>query len=292
MTHTGARGLADDVAVLQTTGEQLVLTTDTMVEGVHYRLEDPPETVGWKLAAVNLSDLAAKGAMPRACLLNYMLSGNREWDERFLKGLDQALEQFSMPLVGGDTVAQVDGARRTLALTAIGAVPAGQPIVDRSSAKAGDILCVGGPVGDAGAGLALLVSGERAPEALISAYQRPMPQVALGQRVAPLAHAMMDVSDGLLLDASRMAEASGIGIEIDTVPLSDTLRALSGCSVEARLSAASAGDDYVLLAAIPASDSLPEGLTPIGRCSARSGLSLRLDGVPIPLPTRLGWMHG
>src|SRR5690606_25226388 len=124
--------LADDVAVLQTTGEQLVLTTDTMVEGVHYRQDDPPETVGWKLAAVNLSDLAAKGAMPRACLLNYMLSGNREWDERFLKGLDQALERFSMPLVGGDTVAAADGVGRTLSLTAIGAVPAGRSVLDRS----------------------------------------------------------------------------------------------------------------------------------------------------------------
>ncbi len=280
------------MAVLQTTGEQLVLTTDTMIEGVHYRRDDPPETVGWKLAAVNLSDLAAKGAMPRACLLNYMLSGNREWDERFLKGLDQALERFSMPLVGGDTVSVADGVGRTLSLTAIGAVPAGQSILDRSGAKVGDILCVGGPVGDAGEGLALLAAGERAPKALISAYQRPMPQVALGQRVAQFAHAMMDVSDGLLLDASRMAEASGVAVEIDTVPLSDALFEIRGGSVEARLSAASAGDDYVLLAAISPDIPLPEGLIRIGRFSAGSSLTVRLDGVPVPLPTRLGWMHG
>jgi thiamine-monophosphate kinase len=119
-----------------------------------------------------------------------------------------------------------------------------------------------------------------------------MPQVALGQRVAQFAHAMMDVSDGLLLDASRMAEASGVAVEIDTVPLSDVLFALRRGSVETRLSAASAGDDYVLLAAIRPDVPLPEGLIPVGRCSAGSGLTVRLDGVPIPLPTRLGWMHG
>lgn len=292
-----SRGLEDDVALLATRGEQLILTTDTIVEGVHYRADDPPETVGWKLAAVNLSDLAAKGATPRACLLNYTLSGDESWDAAFLDGLARALDRFSLPLIGGDTVAMPAGAPRALTLTAMGTAPAGRAVPSRSGARPGDRLYVSGPLGDAGAGLALLEQGrtgreEAGPAALVAAYRTPQPHVALGQSLAPVAHAMMDVSDGLLIDARRMALASGCAIEIDAVPLSSALVALRGGSVESRLAAASAGDDYVLLVALAAQETVPEGLIAVGRCREGAGLTLRLDGADVPLPARLGYEHG
>jgi thiamine-monophosphate kinase len=287
-----ARGLLDDVALLPTSGEQLVLTSDTLVEGVHYLSGDPPETVGWKLAAVNLSDLAAKGAIPRACLLNYALSADADWDAAFLDGLGQALDRYAMPLIGGDTVALPAGAPRVLSLTAIGSVPAGRRVPDRAGARQGDRLYASGPVGDAGAGLELLHAGEDEPMPLIAAYRTPLPDLALGQALAPVAHAMMDISDGLLIDVRRMAEASGCAIAIDAIPLSADYAALHGLSVASRIAAATAGDDYVLLVALPPDVAPPEGLIAVGRCTKGSGLSVVLDGVPVDLPERLGYEHG
>jgi len=292
VSHPAARGLMDDAALLTTSGETLVLTTDTLVEGVHYRADDPPETVGWKLAAVNLSDLAGKGAAPRACMLNYALAGDADWDAAFLEGLASALDAHGMPLIGGDTVALPEGAPRVLSLTAIGAVSTERAVPDRAGARPGDILYVSGPVGDAGAGLDLLAQGEPEPDSLIAAYRTPQPHLALGQALAPLAHAMMDVSDGLLIDVRRMGEASGCAIIIDTVPLSSDFAALHGLSVESRLAAATAGDDYVLLAALPADVTPPDGLVAVGRCTEGEGLSVVLDGKPVTLPDRLGYEHG
>lgn len=289
--HPAARGLTDDVALLPTGGEQLILTADTLVEGVHYLPDDPAETVGWKLAAVNLSDLAAKGATPRACLLGYTLAGDPDWDAAFLDGLARACAGHGLPLIGGDTVALPRGAPRVLSLTAIGAVPAGQAVPARDGARPGDRLYVTGPVGDAGAGLALRQHGATKPAALIAAYQEPRPHLEQGAVLAPIAHAMMDVSDGLLIDAARMAQASSCAIEIDDIPLSEAYAGLHGRTVESRLAAATAGDDYVLLAALPADVTPPAGLHPVGRCRAGSGLSLRLDGQPVPLPARLGYEH-
>lgn len=286
-----ARGLLDDTALLATSGEQLVITTDTLVEGVHYRPDDPPATVGWKLAAVNLSDLAAKGAVPRACLLNYALGGDADWDAAFLDGLAQALDSYRMPLVGGDTVALPPRAPRVLALTAIGAVPAGQGVPDRAGARPGDLIYLSGPVGDAGAGLDILTQGEAGPASFVEAYRMPRPDLALGAALAPRAHAMMDVSDGLLIDARRLGEASGCAVEIDAIPLSADYVALHGLSVESRLAAATAGDDYVLLCALPADLPAPDGLIAVGRCAEGSGLTVVLEGRPVTLPDRLGYEH-
>ncbi len=152
-SHDGARGLADDAALLEVGGVTLVLTKDMIVEGVHFRSDDPPEDVAWKLAAVNLSDLAAKGATPVAALLGYML-GDREWGRRFAEGLRTALGAFRIELIGGDTVAGARGVPRVLSLTAIG--EAQGPVPARSGAAAGDELWVSGTIGDAGAGLAVL----------------------------------------------------------------------------------------------------------------------------------------
>lgn len=291
-TSDAARGLLDDTALLEVAGARLILTSDTIVESVHYRADDPPESIGWKLAAVNLSDLASKGARPLACLMNYALSGDADWDARFLAGLHRALDRFGMPLVGGDTVAFPAGAPRALSLTAIGSVEADAPVPGRDGARPGDMLCIGGPVGDAGAGLALLMAGQPGPAALITAYREPQPQLALGRRIAAHAHAMMDVSDGLLIDAARMAEASGLRIEIEAIPLSGALMALRGGLVASRLKAATAGDDYVLLGAFDPSGPVPDGMMRIGRCLPGKGLALALDGAPVPLPAQLGWVHG
>lgn len=291
----GARGLLDDVAVLG----DLVLTTDTLVEGVHYLPDDPADSVGWKLAAVNLSDLAAKGAQPVGCLLNYALtddaSGEAAWEAGFARGLDEALRKYAMPLLGGDTVRMPPGAPRSLSLTAIGRCDGAVPT--RAGAQAGDELWVTGPVGDAGAGLDLLRAGLSEPAELVAACRRPQPRLDHGRRWAPHAHASMDISDGLLLDAQRMGEASGLAVIIDHVPVSGVFAAQHGRSTASLLRAATAGDDYELLFALPpgARFGVPpdehDGLIRIGRFEAGAGLRLVLDGEEVPLPARLGWEH-
>jgi len=285
--HPGARQLLDDAAVLEVGGARLVLTHDMIVEGVHFLPGDPPADVAWKLVAVNLSDLAAKGARPVGALLGYTL-GDGDWDRAFAAGLAEALAAFDLPLLGGDTVS---APVRALGLTAIG--EAAGPVPSRSGAKAGDQLWVSGEIGGAGAGLALLQSGSDEPAALIRRYRRPEPRLAAGLRLAPLASAMMDVSDGLLIDAGRIAAASEVSIEID-------LAAVPIAGGAARDSAVAAGDDYELLFTAPpaaeqsiraVSAALGLPLTRIGSASPGEGLSLVENGRPLPLPERLGWEH-
>ena len=294
-TAPEARGLLDDVAVL----DGLVITHDSIAEGVHFLSGDPPASVGWKLVAVNLSDLAAKGASPAGALLSLTLSGDGDWENRFLTGVEDACESYNLPLIGGDTIALPSGAPRVLGLTAIGR--AGASVPHRSGGRPGDALWLIGTVGDAAAGLALLKADRHATGPLVDIYRRPIPQLGAGALLAPHAHAMMDVSDGLLLDARRMAEASGCGItlEIDRLPLSSAFVAERGADLAARLAAATGGDDYALLAALPpkldpARLSLPEG-TRISRIGTLTGgepsLVLTSGGEPVELPERLGFEH-
>jgi len=290
-THPAARGLLDDAAVLEIGGRTLILTHDMLVEGVHYRPGDPPGDVAWKLVAVNLSDLAAKGARPLGVLLGYSL-GEERWDEAFVAGLDTALGAFGLPLLGGDTVR--GNGPRTLALTAIG--EADGPVPSRAGGRPGDHLWVSGTIGDAGAGLRGL------SEALVERYRNPRPRLEAGQRLAPLVGAMMDVSDGLLIDASRLAAASGVAVAIDLalVPLSDALLAALGDGRETRLEASTAGDDYELLfAAAPEraaeilalQEEIGLPLSRIGILAEGAGFSLADGDEPLPLPPRLGWEH-
>lgn len=293
VTHDAARGLNDDAAVLDIGGTALVITSDTIVAGVHFLPTDPPQDIGWKLAAVNLSDLAAKGARPLACLMNYALTGDDAWDSAFLAGLGEALDSFAMPLIGGDTVAMPKGAPGVYTLTAIGqAPPSDAP--SRSGALKGDILYVTGTIGDAGLGLELARAGTPEPAAPLRAYRRPVPLLADGQALAPIVHAMMDVSDGVLIDAARMASASGLSVEIalDLLPLSEEVRASSPDDLALRLAAATAGDDYQLLFAAPAGLILPASATAIGRFVKGQGLSLFNQGQRVALPSRLGYLHG
>ncbi|MFC0203014.1 thiamine-phosphate kinase [Novosphingobium soli] len=300
-----ARGLADDAAVLVLGGETLVLTLDTVVEGVHYLPGDPPADVAWKLVAVNVSDLCAKAATPVGCLYSHAL-GEAEWDAAFLAGLDAACRHFAIPLLGGDTVRMPAAAPRSFSLTALGTGPRDAPVPCRTAARGGDRLWVSGTIGDAGLGLAAARdrrAGEPAALArLVARYRRPCPDPRLGAALAPLVHAMMDVSDGLLVDAARMAEASGAALRIalDAVPLSAALVAVAGDTRQARLAATTAGDDYELLFTAPAehtariretASALDRPLTPIGVVETGHGLSLTHDGEDIPLPRRLGYEH-
>lgn len=287
--HPAAQGLQDDVALLPVGNARLVLTSDTMVEGIHHLPTDPPAAVGWKLAAVNLSDLAAKGARPLGCLLNYALSGDDAWDAAFLEGLGEALERHAMPLLGGDTVRMPADAPRSYSLTAIGEAQSSVP--SRTGARAGDRLYVTGPMGDAGVGLELLRADPAAAGPLVEAYRRPRPRLAEGSLLAPHVSAMMDVSDGLLLDASRLAAASGLAAVIDHIPLSPALEAARGASTAVQLAAARAGDDYELLFALPPSQKPPVRAIPVGRLQEGRGLTLLIDGAVMPLPDRLGWEH-
>lgn len=286
--HSGAHGLLDDVARLGL----LVITTDTLVEGVHFLPGDAAADVAWKLVATTLSDIAAKGGTPIGVLLNYPL-GDDGWDSGFLAGFSDALLEFGCVLLGGDTVALPAAAPRVLSLTAIGDAV---HMPWRTGAKAGDALYVTGAIGDAGPGLACARHGAPASEdeaALVAAYRRPVPLLAEGRALAPHVHAMMDVSDGLLIDAARMAQASGLSVTVDLacVPLSPAFRACVGDDRAARMAAATAGDDYQLLFALRPGEPVPVPARRIGTFGPGSGLSL-LDGADfVPLPARLGFQH-
>jgi thiamine-monophosphate kinase len=294
-THPGARELRDDAAVL----DGMVISHDSIAEGVHFLASDPPASVGWKLVTVNLSDLAAKGAEPAAALLSLSLAGDGEWENEFLTGVEHACESYRLPLIGGDTIALPAGAPRVLGMTVLGR--AQDHVPDRASAQPGDGLWLVGTLGDSAAGLAQLVADPRATGPLVDIYRRPIPQLGAGAELARHARAMMDVSDGLLIDAVRMATASSCRIEIalDLISLSSAFVAERGAGRDANLFAATGGDDYALLGAFapdfdPARLSLPQGtrITRIGTISSGAAtLSLTWRGEPVELPERLGFEH-
>ncbi|GAB5347900.1 thiamine-phosphate kinase [Alteriqipengyuania sp. 357] len=274
--HSAARGLADDAAVLQIGGETLVLTKDMMVEGVHWPPQQSLADVAWKLIAVNLSDLAAKGAEPVGVMLGYSLGTD---DAAFLDGLKSALATFGVPLLGGDTVSG-DG-RRTFSLTAIGRATH-CPVPSRSGAAAGDAVWLCGSVGAAMMGFEALTGSGSAD---IAPFTRPTPLLAAGRALAPHATAMMDVSDGLLIDAWRMAEASDVTFAIKSaaVPL--------GAPETRRQDAIRWGDDYALLFTAPVDAGLPAEATRIGSVEPRGTGALRLDGEWLSGPGGLGYQH-
>ncbi len=288
--HPAARGLEDDAAVLSVASlgnvhKNLVLTHDMMAEGVHWLPDADPADVAWKILSANLSDLAAKGASPVGVLLGYSLASDDHWNTAFLAGLKSALAHYSVPLLGGDTISAQGS--RTIAMTALGQ---SRMAPSRSGAQTGDGLYLTGSVGLAGLGLRLL-QGETAQDldisleqaqAAIAWHQRPVPRLRDGQRLAPLVHAMMDVSDGLLIDAQRMAASSKLSliIDVDSVPHTGEIMA-----------AMTAGDDYELLFAAPRSSVLPVPATCIGHFERGNGLALRRNGQPIALPDHLGWLH-
>lgn len=270
--HPGARHLRDDVAVVEFGGETLILTHDMLAEGIHYRRGTDAADVAWKLVAVNLSDLAAKGAEPVGVLIGASLGTD---SARFVEGLRSVLDEYGVPLLGGDTIAVAEGADRTFGCTAIGRATCA-PVPSRAGAKPGDALWVTGTIGAALAGFEGLADAAR--------YLRPTPRLAEGRALAPLVHAMCDVSDGLLLDARRIAEASGCSVDIvaAAIPVSPALAAEP-------LRAAGWGDDYELLFALPAGVEPPVPATRVGTFAPAAAESLLIDGNPPVTP--LGYEH-
>jgi len=276
-SHPAARGLMDDAAVLDVGVETLILTHDMMVEGIHTLPGQAPQDIAWKLVAINLSDLAAKGAQPLGVLIGHMLGPD---DSLFIKGLEEVLGHYSVPLLGGDTVA--GGPPRAFGLTAIGRATC-TPVPSRGGARVGDRLCITGPVGAAMMGFEALKNGTEEDS---SAYRRPAALLAEGQALAPHVSAMMDISDGLLLDAWRMAQASGVTLALDSaaVPLA---------APEARRADALRwGEDYQLLFTAPAASRLPIAVHIIGDVVPQGDAPLLLDGKPAGAPETLGYQHG
>ncbi len=262
-TDAGAFGLSDDAAILKAGGDDIVVTTDAIVEGVHFLANDPPDTVAQKALRVNLSDLAAKGATPAGFVLALALrSVEEDWLAAFSRGLGADAGSFNCPLLGGDTVSTPGPL--TVSITAFGRVPPDK-MVHRSGAKPGDRVVVTGTIGDAAIGLDILKGGKvavalgadfPAREALISRYRVPQPRNALAKTIRACAHAAMDVSDGLAGDLAKLCAASGTSAVIDlpSIPLSPAAKAAlatKATSVEVLISS---GDDYEILCAIPEQD--------------------------------------
>lgn len=272
-----ARGLADDAAVLEVGNETLVLTHDMLVEGVHTLPGADPADTAWKLVACNMSDLAAKGAEPLGVLLGHMLG---EGDDRFAEGLEEALDHFGVPLLGGDTSS--GGPPRVWSLTAVGRATH-TPAPSRAGARAGDGIYVTGPLGAAMLGFEALKGGTDADS---TAYRRPMARLPQGQALAPVVSAMMDISDGLLLDSWRMAEASRATFALQSV-------AVPIATPQARQAEAMRwGDDYELLfTAAPGPMPLPVKAWRIGAVQERGNAPLLLDGAALDGPEGLGYVH-
>jgi thiamine-monophosphate kinase len=292
------RGIGDDCALLALpAGEQLAVSTDTLVAGVHFPDACDAFLLGQRALAVSASDLAAMGATPLAFTLALTLpSATEAWLAEFARGLQVMAQHCSLALVGGDTTR----GPLSLTLTVFGRVPAGQALL-RSGAQVGDLLCVGGELGDA-AGALPLVLGQRDAaadirEALLARYWSPQPQLALGQALRGRATAALDISDGLLADCGHIARASQVALEIELeqVPLSAALRAFAG-EEQARLCALAGGDDYRLAFTLPPArlaelQAAWPGIRVIGRVQAGSGVRL-LDaaGQTIEAP-RGGYQH-
>lgn len=240
-------GIGDDAALLVVPeGHQLVVSVDTMVEGVHFLPDTDPEALGHKLLAVNLSDLAAMGATPRWATLAITLpEQNPDWLASFSSGLFALAERFQVDLVGGDTTR----GPLTLTLQIHGTVPEGEA-VRRDGAQVGDLIVVTNQLGAAGYALQQLQQGEMAEE-IRHTLERPIPQLEAGQILRQQAHAMVDISDGLLADLGHILQQSGVGAEIDlqAIPIHP---ALYSVALDKQLDfALTAGDEYQLCATIP-----------------------------------------
>jgi thiamine-monophosphate kinase len=303
----GAFDLTDDVALVSPPlGHDVVLKTDSLIENVHFRHDDPPSTIGRKALRRALSDLAAKGAEPSGYLLALALPSwpDMQWLEEFARGLAADQQEFANSLLGGETSATPGVV--TITVTAVGSAPVGV-LVRRRGANPGDLVFTTGTIGDAGAGLAILngqirTSPAEAAEFLISRYRIPTPRLAFGQRLRGVASAAIDVSDGLLADLGHIAEVSGVRIEVacPAIPLSSSLQAQWGADRDARMRAAAAGDDYEIAFTAPpsaaplireAAGRTGTEVTEIGRVVSGCGVAL-LDesGAEIELERR-GYTH-
>lgn len=292
----GALDLADDAALLTPpAGQELVLAADAMVAGVHFLPDDPAETIGRKLLRVNLSDLAAMGADPLGYLMTVALPRGTpdEWVAGFAAGLLEDQREFGLSVLGGDTVSTPGPL--TLSLTILGTVPRGQAL-RREGALAGDDIWVSGRIGDGWLGLRAARGECPDPDgALARRYRLPEPRLALGRALRGLAHAAMDVSDGLLQDLSHLCRAGGVAAEVEgpRVPVSDPTAPIAAL--------VTGGDDYELLFAAAAEDrarieaAAAAARTPVMRLGrftpGEPRVTLRDAAGQDITPATLGWSH-
>ncbi len=311
--QAGAFGLKDDCALLTPEpSTELVLKTDPVAEGVHFLPGDAPQDIAWKALAVNVSDLAAKGAAPLGYLmaLSFPAPPTLGWMTDFVEGLRAAQIRFGCHLLGGDTDRRPGPL--TISITAIGTVPRGR-MVPRTTAQAGDALFVSGTIGDAGLGLELAQAAglhedwglsDAVANALRQRYRRPEPRLALAPVLRHYASAAMDVSDGLIKDLDRMLRASGVAgrLVAADVPLCDAARTVLARAPERLSRLLTAGDDYEILSAVPEdkADAFAAAEAAAGTPVARVGQVLPgppaltvvgPDGGPLDLPERIGWDH-
>ena len=304
-THPGAFGLVDDAAIIEPpAGCDLVLTADGVVGGVHFFPDDPPDAVARKALRVNLSDLAAKGARPIGFLLTLALPKEvgDAWLAPFARGLGADAELFGCPLFGGDT--DRTPGPITISIAVFGAVPHGK-MVRRAGARPGDRVVVTGTIGDAALGLLLRHDAGAAArwglareqrDHLAARYLVPQPRSAIAAFLGSYASAAMDVSDGLAGDLAKLCRASGVGAEVGTarVPLSDAARAAVAKEPALIETVIAGGDDYEVLACVPAEkvEALRQeasgagvAVTEIGTVIAGEGEArfLGLDGKPLVL---------
>jgi thiamine-monophosphate kinase len=294
-------GVGDDAALLALPADgDLVAATDTLVAGVHFPEHSPPASVGHRALAVNLSDLAAMGARPAWALLALTIPrADEAWLTEFAEGFSALARAHQVALVGGDTTR----GPLTVTVQLLGHVPRGRALT-RAGARAGDELFVSGTPGDAGAGLALeqgRLTAAPAPRAYLrERFLLPTPRMALGERLRDYASACIDVSDGLLADAGKLAAASGVGVQIlyGDLPLSESLREAVG-EEQARELALTAGDDYELCFAVhPEKVALlraqlpPErwGYSRIGALRAAAGVEVARDGTVMEF-SHCGYEH-
>ena len=259
-TEPGAFGLQDDAAILRAGGEDVMVTTDAVVEGVHFLPDDPPQTLARKALRVNLSDLAAKGATPAGFVLTLALRGADDaWLTAFAHGLGEDARHYACPLLGGDTVSTPGPL--TISITAFGRVPQGG-MVRRGGARAGDRVMVTGTIGDAAIGLSILKGGAAATalsgnatarDWLVGRYRVPEPRNALAGAIRNHASAAMDVSDGLAGDLAKLCAASGVSavIDVPSIPRSVAAADLLARGVVDLEAMISGGDDYEVLCAVP-----------------------------------------
>ena len=308
----GSLGLTDDAAVLAPApGYDLVLTKDVLAADVHFFKDDAPEAIAAKALRVNLSDLAAKGARPCGYLLGLSLPSDwtEGWVERFCAGLAADQSAFDVRLLGGDTIGSSNGLQ--VSITAIGQIAAGRT-VRRSGANPGDVLFVTGTIGDAAAGLKIrLDSGfstkNNLPNAdvrhLLDRYLLPRPRLALAGLVAEFASASMDVSDGLFADSAHLSAASGVDLEIEVsnIPVSPALKRVLSNSRDVFFACLNGGDDYEILAAVPASEAQTFAakaasagcpVAAIGTVVKGSGrVNCMEDGTPVAFQGKGGFTH-
>ena len=290
-TDPGAFGLVDDAAIIPADGDDIVVNTDAIVEGVHYLPDDPPGTIARKALRVNLSDLAAKGAVPAGFLLTLALrQADEAWLSAFAHGLGEDATAFGCPLLGGDTVSTPGPVM--ISITAWGRLPRGR-MVHRFGARPGDRVMVTGTIGDAGLGLAIQKGGVEAAaladdpaarEMLVDRYRVPQPRVALAAAVRDFATASMDVSDGLAGDLTKLCTASGVSADIalSRLPTSSAgakLLALGATRLENLISG---GDDYEIICTVPATRREAFTAAAVARGIAVSDIGSIVEGPAAP----------